>query len=144
MQVEVRGSASLMRKLAALGDVAAGKALERALVSGALIVQNDAKIKAPYLTGNLRRSIHIGGHADLAPDRTAITQITGIVPEPKHAPAGVTVYVGTDVEYGPILEYGSGRRTARPFLRPALDENEAAVRREIGEALHDLIQAATR
>ncbi len=152
ISVSVQGSESLVRKLNALGAAARGQALERALVAGALIVQNAAKQRAPYRTGNLRRSIHIGGHEDLAPDHTGIERTTGNpVPPPERNGTEVAVYVGTNVEYARRIEYGfSGadalgrtyNQAAQPYLRPAVDENQDAVKNEVGDALRVLIRAA--
>lgn len=148
MPVRIDGSESLMRKLSALAEAAQGQMLERAMVAGALIVQNAAKEQAPFLTGTLRRSIHIGGHEELNPDGEG-----GNVPEPEVDGASVAVYVGTDVEYARRIEYGFngtdslGRQysqAAQPYLRPAADENQAAVRTEVGEALRELIRNAVR
>lgn len=148
MPVRIDGSDSLMRKLSALAEAAQGQMLERAMVAGALIVQNAAKQQAPFLTGTLRRSIHIGGHEEMNPDGEG-----GNVPEPEVDGASVAVYIGTDVEYARRLEYGFngtdslGRQysqAAQPYLRPAADENQAAVRTEVGEALRDLIRASIR
>ena len=148
MPVRIDGSESLMRKLSALAEAAQGQMLERAMVAGALIVQNAAKQQSPFLTGTLRRSIHIGGHEELNPDGEG-----GNVPEPEIDGASVAVYIGTDVEYARRIEYGFngtdslGRQysqAARPYLRPAADENQAAVRTEVGEALRELIRASIR
>lgn len=44
-----------------------------------------------------------------------------------------TVYVGTNVEYAPEIEFGTSRMAARPFIRTAFSDNlgkvEAAVRK---------------
>jgi len=78
-----------------------------ALKAGALLIQNSAKEKAPYLTGTLRRSIHIE-------------------PEGKR-----TVIVGTNVEYGKYQEFGTRKMKAHPYLRPAFDENKDKVMEKI-------------
>jgi len=142
--VKIVGGPELARKLAQLSDVVAGKALERATLAGALLVQNAAKEKAPYRTGTLRRSIH-----------SEVTETSKTRCE---------VEVGTDVVYARIQEYGgvikpkgphllrwkdakSGQwYTARqvtlpahPYLRPAFDEKGTAAVREIGEALKILL-----
>ncbi len=39
--------------------------------------------------------------------------------------------VGTHVEYAPYLEFGTSRMAARPFLRPALINNKAAIIKQI-------------
>lgn len=144
VHVTLQGSESLKRKLDSLGEVARGQMLRRALVAGALPVQNDAKRHAPYLTGNLRRSIHIGGHENLNPDGGDVQQRTGEpVPDPEVAATGVSVYVGTDVTYAVEQEFGTSRGApVHPYLRPAADQNHGAVVQETAAALRDLIQAA--
>jgi HK97 gp10 family phage protein len=148
VQMQLSGSESLAQKLQALSEAARGQALERALVAGALLVQNAAKENAPFVTGTLRRSLHIGGHKDLNPDG-----LGGQLPDPEVEGGSVTVYVGTDVEYARRIEFGFegadalGRtyhQPAQPYLRPAIDENGAAVQREVGAALRDLLRAALR
>lgn len=148
VRMQLSGSESLAQKLQALSDAARGQALEQALVAGALLVQNAAKENTPWKSGTLRRSIHIGGHADKNPD-----MVEGQLPEPEIGGSSATVYVGTDVEYARRIEYGFegqdalGRtyhQPAQPYLRPAIDENQAAVQREVGEALRDLLRAALR
>lgn len=54
--VRVRGVADVRRALLKLGDDAE-KALDAAVVAGALVVENAAKVKAPKLSGTLARSI---------------------------------------------------------------------------------------
>lgn len=144
MKMTVRGTKQLSKKLNALQDSVQGKMLERALVSGALLIQNDAKRRAAYETGNLRRSIHIGGHENLNPDGGNIVDTAGSpVPDPKYDGDTVTVYVGTDVEYAAYVEFGTSKMAAQPYLRPAADSQRGAVQKEVGDALKDLIKAAT-
>lgn len=135
--VKLVGTDRLLRKLRDLGDGMA-EALEAATQTGALVVQNAAKEKAPYRTGTLRRSIHM--------ETTKRTRDE------------VEVAVGTDLEYAAIHEFGGtitpktakklhffvdGEEVfadevqipARPYLRPALDENKDKVVEEIGAAL---------
>ena len=120
---KITGDKQLIAKLERLSSELRGKTLERALVAGALIIQNDAKRKAPYLTGNLRRSIHIGGHDDLNPDAGNIVDRSGNrVPNPVISATTVAVYVGTDVNYAAAVEFGSKTQRAQPYLRPALRE----------------------
>jgi len=103
------------------GNLSSG--LEKALTAGALIVQNVAKIKAPYKTGNLKRSIH--------PETIEKTDIK------------VIVAVGTDVEYAPYQEFGTSRGVpAHPYLRPALDENREKVLKEVKAALAAIVKKA--
>ena len=68
IRVRVTADPKLARAMRKLQDPAlVEKMLENALVAGALQIVNAAKIRAPYKTGNLRRSIHVGGHIDADP-----------------------------------------------------------------------------
>ena len=105
MKATVTGTKQLSAKLKSL-SVDMQKNLERALTVGALVIQNRAKANAPVVTGNLRRSIHIGGHEDLAPDYTGTNSGAAAVPSPEVAADSATVYVGTNLEYAAIQEFG--------------------------------------
>lgn len=145
IRAQVHGSKELSRQLARLGEAVAAQNMVRALTAGALLIQNEAKRRAPYRTGNLRRSIHIGGAADLNPDGGNVTDRGSVpVPDPRVEGNAVHVYVGTDVEYAPEVELGTSNRAASPYLRPAADSQAAAVQQEIAAALRDLIKAAAQ
>lgn len=138
ISVSIKGGAEIAAKLKRLSDDVAGKALENAVVSGALLIQNAAKKKAPVRTGNLRRSIHIGGHSD----QSELADSTGgDLGGNKNDGKSAEVLVGTDVVYAASHEFGRGNLAARPYMRPALDENKEKVVKEIGEALKDLLRA---
>lgn len=155
MTIKVVGGARLKRQLERLSDALAGEILENAVVAGALLVANRAKELAAYRTGTLRRSIHVGGHADATPDFALGPADDGVE---FHDIGGATrggtdaeVLVGTDVPYGPRIEYGFagadalGRhynQPAQPYLRPAYDETRDAVVHEIGEAVKDQLRHA--
>lgn len=141
----VKGAKSLDRKLANLARQADGQTLKRALVAGGLLIQNQAKANAPYITGNLRRSIHIGGAEDLNPEGANVSERTlEPVPEPEIGKYAAAVYVGTDVEYAAPVELGTARRPPHPYLRPAFDSEKDAAMQEVADSLQVLIQAAAR
>jgi len=126
------GDKELAAKFGKLSSSLRGQSLVRALEAGAMPIVNDAKQRAPYKTGNLRRSIHVGDQ-----------QSSG---------STASVKVGTDVEYARRIELGFagadslGRvynQPARPYLRPALDAKKGDAREEVADALRDLIRAAT-
>lgn len=71
-------------------------ALAAALEEVGLVAEGYAKRLCPVDTGRLRNSI------------THVTR-----------PDDNAVYIGTNVEYGPYVEYGTLRQKAQPFLRPA-------------------------
>lgn len=125
---------------------------------GALPIATHAKIIVRKKTGTLARSIHIGGFAELTPDTQIHADLFdyGEITGPEVTDAGGAVYVGTNLDYAPMIEFGgAGRisaaakaalfkygggapiagnfRPAYPFMRPAF-ENEA-VRRQ---SAHDV------
>lgn len=132
--------------LAKLGPSLLGQKLELALVAGALLAANDAKRRAPIVTGTLRRSIHIGGHTALTPDFEG-HDIGGNEVDATHA----QVLVGTDVEYAARIEFGFmgadslGRtyhQSPQPYLRPAVDENLERIQQTVMTVLDGLLRAA--
>jgi hypothetical protein len=133
------------------------------LVSGALIVEKDAKDHAPYKTGNLKRDIHIGSANSTGDVKVNVTepQATDNAP-PQYNSQGfaeiikdlressrAVVAVGTDqsVPYAAAQEYLSERMggggpfgsNKGPFLRPALDDNHARVSKEVSAATRAVI-----
>lgn len=121
---------ALSARLAAMSAAARGQALSDSVTAGALLVENDAKIAAPVLTGTLRRSIH--------------TEVTA-------GDGEASALVGTDVPYARRLEFGFvgadrlGRhynQAARPYLRPALDNNRERVSELISRAVRSAIERA--
>lgn len=125
--VQFDAGSALAERYATLASDLRGQALRDAVEAGALIVETDAKIAAPVLTGTLRRSLH-----------TEVTSSDG----------QAEALVGTDVPYARRLEFGFvgadrlGRhynQAARPYLRPALDSNRARVREAITSVLATLL-----
>lgn len=135
---------TVLANLRKLSTFAQRQTAERALMAGGLPIQNAAKGKAPKLTGTLSRSIHM--EAD---------------------PSGgglASIKIGTDVIYAAIHEFGGVitpvqakllhfvingedifakqvHMPARPYLRPALDEQKAAAIQATAAALRDLLRA---
>lgn len=139
------GDKELSRQFRRMSDTMRGPTLKRALVAGALLMVNKAKANAPYKTGNLRRSLHVGGEG--VGGSTTGTDIGGQVIGRDF----VEVKIGTNVRYARRLEFGFagadrlGRtynQPARPYLRPAIESEKGAAAREIVDAARDLIRAA--
>jgi len=99
------------------------------------VVAGQAKALAPVDTGLLAASITVASSTEqTAPDRPSkFTKGSGItrgaggesqavfVPVIGKPTDDMEVLVGTPVDYGPHVEFGTVRSYAQPFLRPALD-----------------------
>jgi hypothetical protein len=146
IRVRVTADPKLARAMRKLQDPAlVEKMLENALVAGALQIVNAAKIRAPYKTGNLRRSIHVGGHIDADPQTQmdmADTTGTDIGGAGRYGSHQVRVRVGTNVEYAAPLEYRNAG--ARAYMRPAADEAKADAIRDMRDALADQLAKVVR
>lgn len=114
-------------KIAAMVRALGEDALNEPLLAGGWIIANEAKRRAAYKTGTLRRDIR-----------------------PEIVENGV-VMVGTSVPYGRRIEFGfigkdsRGRnyhQAARPFLRPAYDEKKGEAMAEVVEGLRDILAAS--
>lgn len=91
-----------------------------ALEACGLAAEGYAKRLCPWKTGRLRGSItyatqkaHGDGQEPAQPQDY----------EPQGTPEKGTVYIGTNVEYGPAVELGTSRQKAQPFLKPAIANN---------------------
>jgi HK97 gp10 family phage protein len=115
--------------------------LEAAATAGALVLENAARDKAPYKTGTLKRSLT---HETI-----------------EKSPDAAYVAVGTNLEYAAVQEFGGTIKSksgylvfqtedgqwhsvpsvsvpARPYLRPALDENRGRIVDEVKRVLKGL------
>jgi len=129
---------SIIVKLDNLANVSISEALEKAC----LVVENSAKMKAPVDSGNLRNSI-------------------------THVVQGNEGIVGTNVEYAPYVEFGTGLFSSlgdgrkdvpwryqsadgswhttsgqqpQPYLQPALLENKKTIEKMFNKALKEALK----
>jgi HK97 gp10 family phage protein len=98
-----------------LGEITAETekmAMDRLEKAGELVAAR-ARMKVPVLTGSLKNSIRV-------------RRLKG---DPKQ---DVRVYAGSRDKGGPfyahMVEYGTVKMAAKPFLRPALNESKAAIK----------------
>jgi len=130
VEITMVGMREFEAQLKRLGTAASKKARVAALTAGAKIVQADAARRAVRSA----RPRKIGHLADSIIVKTTINK------------AGETqVLVGPDAKhwYGAFVEHVTRGMPARPFLRPALDENQQAVQDAIREELRAEIKRLT-
>lgn len=70
------------------------------------------------------------------------TLLRGI--ETQEVNGGLGVLVGTNVEYGLYLEFGTSKMAARPWLRPAYERNKAGATNAIRQAMNQLLLSVAR
>lgn len=159
--IQVQGLDTLLRDLEKAGKKAI-PALNTALGSAALIVQNAAKVKAPKKSRTLSRSIHhevmtegdrveaiVGTNVEYA----RIQEFGGIINHPGGTPyipwgegngpfEGAVKFLKKDGAYPAGVQFSKPHKIhipAQPYLRPALIENRSRVIQEINEALRELL-----
>lgn len=133
-KVTIEGLDELKAKFKQLQHATQGQILENAVLAGCLPIMNAAIERVPIKSGNLKRSIHIGGHSNLS-DTTGTDVGIGV-----KKPTQVNLRVGTNVEYAPYVEFGTNKQTAKPYLRPAYDENKELAIEEIKQTLRQQIE----
>jgi hypothetical protein len=170
----VLGEKEVQLKLGRAAKVASGPMLERALVAGALLPTNRAKELCAKKTGNLARSIHIGDHQSLTGGLRGSTGTSGgtsgtNIGGSSRGRGYAVVLVGTNVEYGPDVEYGTSAHEirpenakalfwpgaahpfakvnhpgtpAQPFMRPAFDGAGSIIAEEMSRVIQLQIEAA--
>lgn len=128
----ISGLEPLLKKLKTLEPKIAKKVLRQSLRAGAKIIQTAAKAKAPVKSGQLRKAIKVR-----AQKRT------------RRGTIGVNVSVGEkdfagEVFYGSFIEFGSSKMPARPFMKPAFQENKAAALQVIQDGIAAGIEEAAK
>ena len=113
-------------------------ALKQAVLAGALMVEKSAK-------ENIAQSEHSGRvyvnhgvvHQASAPGESPATDTGTLISSIQHWASGdgLTVAVGSRLNYATYLEYGTTKMAERPFLGPALDVNREDIIKRILAAL---------
>lgn len=119
IRIEVVGLPELQKKLKRAGDEGL-KAEAEGFATGAQVIVGAAiqniRDKDIIDTGNLMDSVQSW-------------------PPERDAKGNVSVDIGTAVEYGTYHEFGTSRMGARPWLRPAFDENVDKAREAVAYAV---------
>ena len=138
--MSVQGGEALSKALKDLGagiDGAVNKAIVRTAnqVRGEAIKMISREISSGrvYVRG---KKIHTASAAGDAPNTDEGILVGSIAVE---NPRRGTSFVGTSVEYGKYLEFGTSKMAARPWLRPAMERNEAKLTENITNAIKESI-----
>lgn len=119
----ISGAAELERALRTLGPRVAGNVSGRALRAMAKPIVQRARELVPVDTGRLKKSITTKLHRMRGGQRTIDIGFKRPTSRRAH-----------------LTEYGTAHSAARPFMRPALDENAARALTEMGRVLGEAIE----
>lgn len=123
--IRVEGIDEMLEKVRTL-KVIPGNA-KRTFVRAAAVIRDEAKDLVPVKTGRLRDAIFAGPGDPKKPDA-----LVGVNQNAKRGGA----------PYAHIIEYGSSKRKAFPFMRPAMVAARPMAARIIAEGLREGIEAA--
>lgn len=139
--VRIDGLENLDRKLAKLAKALPETVQKAALAEGGEIIASEARLLVPVDSGNLRDSItvsdeRLGG---------AFKMDSGL------GSRSVQVFIGPrtrggrpDGFYGHMVEFGTVKMAAQPFMRPAFDSTEGQVRSRIASELQMQVSKAIK
>lgn len=141
--IEMRGLDRALNRLDLILIALSGDIRRVALQAGGLLIMNDAKRRVAKRSGNLARSLHVGGMGGSGglEGNTTGSDIGGRGDD--------EVAVGTNVVYAKRIEYGFdgvdalGRRynqPAQPYLRPAAESQRAAAIAEVNRTLREQLE----
>ncbi len=120
-KIDVEGADDLVQMFDELG-LAAEEILDQATKNAAEIVLADAKRKVPVRTGALRASLDIKAEKNKKPTKKVYRVFS------KGVRSG-------GVRYAFAVENGTSKMSARPFLRPALDNNKNQIKDEMNRTI---------
>lgn len=121
-RTHIKGLKKLHKDFSTLSTRMRGKVLGKALSFGADPIVNKAKENAPYLTGNLRRSI--GKNT------------------PKVSKGSASIVLGPSAEYAAAVEFGredQPRRRKQPYMVPAFRDKHKESIQEVRQVLGILV-----
>ena len=119
------------------------KVARQAVAAGAGVVRKAAREKAPVDTGNLKASLVMKRVKDTnLTEEYIVTPRKGRTRDVKAAKRGKGA-LGKDAYYARFVEFGTVKVPARPFIRPALEENVQRATNAIADRLRARIKKVT-
>jgi HK97 gp10 family phage protein len=122
---KILGGQNLEKRLRELGPTVAGNVGRRAMYNSARVVMKAMRAFVPVKTGDLKRSItsqSVRGYGSL------MVRVIGFKSPGRY--------------YAHLVEFGTIRSAAKPFIRPALDASAENAILEMGKSIFRGIEAA--
>ncbi len=141
--MKLSGFKELASALRELGPRVARNTLRRAVSAGAARVRDTAKVYAPVDTGEMRRDIMIKRERDTKGEMSAKYSVF-VRSGKKSRLSGKGRNVDKDSWYWRLVEFGTSKMAAQPFMRPAFESEKEDAVKDIGKALDEGIQKAAK
>lgn len=141
--MNLSGFKELAAALRELGPRVAKNSLRRAVSAGATVVKNDARARAPKDTGEMAKDILVKRERDTKGEMSAKYSVF-VLTGKKSRLKGKGRNVARDSWYWRLVEFGTSKMAAQPFMRPAYDGKKEEAVKVIGEKLDEGIQKAAR
>lgn len=148
----VNGLSDLMKVMDGLPAMIQRNAMRGALRAGANVIANEARRLAPVATGQLKASVRVSVRVDngvvkafvKAGNRYKVYKIGGKGRATKGAYKTAREGGGTDYHsafYAHMVEFGTIKMRAHPFMRPALDGRKQEAVEAVAEYLRQRLPA---
>lgn len=121
VSVKVDGLRELGERMKGLKEDVNNRIARAATAAGAVVIRNAAQQKVPVDTGNLKKNIIVKrlpkGESSLTSEHIVTVRQGKLTKKQKDK--GLQ-----DAYYGKFVEYGTAKMPARPYMRPAFDQNK--------------------
>jgi len=135
----ITGVDELQRNFAELSKKYTAEVAKSLVASGQLVRTDAIKSIQTISSGEQVTRYRLGGgkktHTVSIPNDPPNTDTGRLVSSVQVEVRADDVYVGTNVEYAPWLEFGTQKMAARPWLFPALERNREAIKGLIAKAM---------
>ena len=127
---ELTKKANDLMRQCGYNNAAVAKELKQGMMTGALMIRDEAKDLVPVKTGRLRSAI-FAAYGDQRKTDVLVGVNTRIPVDPENPEAG---------NYAGIVEFGDDERAPQPYMRPAIQATRPLVARVIAEKTREAIE----
>lgn len=136
MSIKISGLEAIQRKFEALPKKVQRKVMREGVTQAAKIVRAQARADVPVATGDLRKSIKVRG-LQAAKGAAFLNKTKG---GSRSVKIGKTVVA--EAPHAHLVEKGTKRMRAQPFLLPALQANEQRTVDLVGDSVRNAVKEA--
>lgn len=151
VQINLQGLDQVVQKLESMTPELKKKALRNAVGKGASIIRKSATAKAPKDTGAMAKNIRVQFASRTTRKTGDITFRVGVRGGAQQAGSRTryattkkgrktALAVGSSTWYWRLVEFGTQKMRARPFMRNAMADSSEAVFRNVGNDIEKAIE----